>query len=146
MALPENSQIHPIVHVSQLKRMLGDGEITDSRLPTVTEEERPTFWPVRAIDYRQVKKSGRFRWEVLIEWESLPLSEAIWENVEAMKEQFLELDLEDKDVRQGERNDANEARDLKNTYNRARWTQKKVASQQNNTGPNINSIGPSSRE
>lgn len=76
MDLPTDAHIHPVVHVSQLKRRLGSNEATDDRLPATAADGRVIFRPAKALEYRQVKKSGHFRWEVLIEWKSLPISEA----------------------------------------------------------------------
>lgn len=50
----------------------------------------------------QVKRSGRFRWEILVEWENVPISEATWEDWDVMKEQFPDFDLEDKVSLRGE--------------------------------------------
>lgn len=79
--------------------------------------------PVQAHEYRQVKRGGHFRWEVLIEWESLPIEDATWENLEDIRDRFPELILEDKDSLEGDRNDENEACGLKNAYNRVRRAQ-----------------------
>lgn len=58
--LPEGTQIHPVMHVSQLKRRIGSDEVVMSRLPAVNKEGRSTFWPAKAVEYRQIKKGGHF--------------------------------------------------------------------------------------
>lgn len=50
--LPEESQTHPVIHVSQLKRRIGTGEVIENRLPAVTEEGKITFRPSKAVEYR----------------------------------------------------------------------------------------------
>lgn len=130
MNLPEEAQIHPIVHVSQLKRRLGTGEVAMERLPAVTEEGKIVFRPARALEYRKIKRSGRFRWEVLIEWESLATTEATWEEVDMIRQRFPNFVLEDKDVPEEDRNDANESCELKNAYNWARRVAIKATAQQ----------------
>lgn len=120
LKLPEDSQVHPVFHVSQLKRRLGKEDTVTEMQPAVNKEAQMVFRPVKAVEYRYIKKGGRFRWEVLIEWESLPESEATWENVEMMKTKFPSFVLEDKEDLQGNEIDTRESRELKNAYNRAR--------------------------
>lgn len=98
-------------------------------LPAVNHDGNMVSRPRRALDYRQVKKEGRMRWEVLLEWEDLPMEEATWEHLGAMHERFPDLVLEDKDELEGDGNDASESRGLKNAYNRARQGQLKEAAQ-----------------
>lgn len=129
LELPENAQIHPVIHVSQLKRRLGSNEVADERLPAVNKEGNLTFRPKSAREYRRIKRGGRFRWEVLIEWEELPLTDATWEGVEEMRGRFPDFVLEDKDRLEGNGNDAEESRGLKNAYNRARRAQLKSQAQ-----------------
>ncbi|KAJ8631690.1 hypothetical protein MRB53_025013 [Persea americana] len=76
--------------------------------------------PVHALEYLQIKRGGRFRWEVLIQWDTLPLDDSTWEDMNVIRGQFPEFYLEDKASLQGEGNDANEGRVLKNAYDRAR--------------------------
>lgn len=120
VSLPPDAHIHPVIHVSQLKQRLGEGEVVMGRLPAVATDGGLIIRPLRAVEYRQVKRGGRFRWEVLIEWKTLPSSEATWESWDIIKERFSKFILEDKDNIEGGRNDTDEGRWLKNAYNRAR--------------------------
>lgn len=101
LRLPDEAQIHPVVHISQLKRRLWDGEIVVARLPAITRDGSPIIRPARVSEYRQIKKNVRFRWEVLVEWEALSISEATWKNLDEMRERFPKLVLEDKDILEG---------------------------------------------
>ncbi|CAA0840424.1 Unknown protein, partial [Striga hermonthica] len=67
--LPESSQIHPVIHVSQLKRSLGEAQKYCEELPTTAADGRAIIRPRQAIEYRKVKRAGRYRWEVLVDWE-----------------------------------------------------------------------------
>lgn len=120
LGLPDDAQIHPVVHVSQLKRRVGDQTVVMPQLPALDDDGQVLLKPVQALEYRQIKRGGRFRWEVLIQWDALPLDDSTWEDLDVIRGQFPEFYLEDKASLQGEGNDANEGRVLKNAYNRAR--------------------------
>ena len=119
LGLPDDAQIHPVVHVSQLKRRVGDQTVVMPQLPAL-DDGQVLLKPVHALEYLQIKRGGRFRWEVLIQWDTLPLDDSTWEDMNVIRGQFPEFYLEDKASLQGEGNDANEGRVLKNAYNRAR--------------------------
>lgn len=70
-----------------------------------------------------------------MEWNTLPSSEATWEHLEEMKERFLEFVLEDKDSLERNANDADEACDLKNAYNKAQRARLKIARQSQQAQP-----------
>lgn len=101
-------------------------------LPAVTNEGALVVRPARAIDYRQLKQSGRFCSEVLIEWEDLPTEKATWENMQEIKDRFPNFILEDKEVREEGGNDRSKGKELKNAYNRMRRAQIKAAAQSKN--------------
>lgn len=60
LELAEKEQIHPVVHVSQLKRRIGNKDIVMGQLPAVNKAGKPTFSPSKALEYRRIKKHGRF--------------------------------------------------------------------------------------
>jgi hypothetical protein len=57
----------------------------------------------------------------------LAKEEVIWEDLEIMNLQFLEVDLGDKEVLEGGGNDQDQERYLKNAYNRVRGLRQKQA-------------------
>ncbi|KAL8549413.1 hypothetical protein ACS0TY_008302 [Phlomoides rotata] len=65
----------------------------------------------KLLEYRHVKKGGRFCWEVLVEWKLLLTKDEIWELLDVTKERFTKFVLEDKDNLEGSGNDANEGRE-----------------------------------
>lgn len=130
LKLPDDAQIHPVVHVSQLRRRLSDQNVIMGRLQAVNEDGNCIIRPIRAAEYRQIKRGDQFWWEVLIEWEGLPVEEATWENLKEIRNRFPEFILEDKDSLEGDENDENEGRGLKNAYNQVRrakyWSRDRV--------------------
>ncbi|CAA0840484.1 Unknown protein, partial [Striga hermonthica] len=51
LELPESSQIHPVIHVSQLKRILGEAQKYCEELPATPADGRVIVRPKRAIEY-----------------------------------------------------------------------------------------------
>jgi hypothetical protein len=90
--LPQESRIHPVFHISLLKRKLGGDKIVLSQLPTMNEEARMTPKPHHLLGTWQRNK----RTELLIQWEGLQATHATWEDEEALKAQFPCFSLEDK--------------------------------------------------
>ncbi|KAI0495616.1 hypothetical protein KFK09_021919 [Dendrobium nobile] len=95
LQLPPTATIHPVFHVSQLRRAIGD-YATSTNLPgTLTEEMEIILEPLELMEVRQ-KADGAT--EVLIKWKNLPDYEATWEPYERMKRQFPDFHFEDKVV------------------------------------------------
>ncbi|KAA0048104.1 reverse transcriptase [Cucumis melo var. makuwa] len=70
LELPEGALIHPVFHVSQLKKLVG--EHTDVQ-PTLQQLDESFVWkthPVEALDYRQTKVG---ECEVMIRWDGLSI-------------------------------------------------------------------------
>ncbi|WVZ24709.1 hypothetical protein V8G54_003253 [Vigna mungo] len=55
LQLPDTARIHPIFHVSQLKKAVGE-KIVEKELPTELQIEGPTFWPIKILDSRQTQQ------------------------------------------------------------------------------------------
>lgn len=74
LALPPTSRIHPVFHVSQLKKAVG--QLVPSDIPEeLTVDLEMLTTPCALLDWRY-NTGGHL--EVLIQWENLPKSEATW--------------------------------------------------------------------
>jgi len=96
LKLPDTSRIHPVFHVSQLKRSLKDGSTVNS-LPLgleMTDSDFPV--PEAVLATRENKRQGVPILEWLILWKSQPLEEATWESAVSIQEKFPSFCLEDK--------------------------------------------------
>nr|GFB02076.1 ribonuclease H-like domain containing protein [Tanacetum cinerariifolium] len=90
LKLPLTSSIHPVFHVSQLKRVIGDHQVVcDLPYGLVTES------PLVPAEVCGSRLNGGHR-EVLIAWKGMPESEATWEGFKEMQKQFPDFHLEDK--------------------------------------------------
>jgi hypothetical protein len=81
--LPELSSVHPVVHVSQLKKSVGEHPISSS-LPADSIE----FQIPEAILQRRLTDGDKPVEQALIKWSGMPSSLATWENLEALKCRF----------------------------------------------------------
>jgi hypothetical protein len=93
LALPVDSRIHPVFHVSVLKEKLGAMVSSQPQLPvTLQTQDGISVRPQAILEQR--KRRGQI--EILIHWQGLSPSEATWEDLRNMKLQFPDLALEDK--------------------------------------------------
>ncbi|KAK0583302.1 hypothetical protein LWI29_035547 [Acer saccharum] len=91
LELPPKSKLHPVFHVSLLKKRIGNQEEISPTLPEVLAESAPHPLPQAILETR--KKGGET--EVLVHWQNLSPAEATWENLADLKTRFF---LEDKEI------------------------------------------------
>ncbi|GMI64735.1 hypothetical protein HRI_000142800 [Hibiscus trionum] len=87
LELPVGSKIHPIFHVSQLKKHIGSDEFS-AQLPLIGPDGGISKEPVRIIDRRIGKRGGRAVTEVLVEWSNAFPEDATWEVLYQLQQQF----------------------------------------------------------
>ncbi|XP_050939335.1 uncharacterized protein LOC127148944 [Cucumis melo] len=92
--LPSIAAIHPVFHVFQLKRVLGDHTQVQQLDSYLTENHEWMTQPDEVYGYR--KNPNTNDWEVLISWKGLPPHEATWEDCNDFKHQFPDFHLEEK--------------------------------------------------
>ncbi|KAA0054183.1 Transposon Ty3-G Gag-Pol polyprotein [Cucumis melo var. makuwa] len=92
--LPPGAIIHNVFHVSQLKLKLGNSHQVQHVPPALTEEFELQVEPEAVLGIRWNTEIGANEW--LIKWKGLPDSEATWESVYAMNQQYPSFHLEDK--------------------------------------------------
>ena len=107
--LPSHSRLHPVVHVSQLKKQLGQADRAISDLPNVDDEGLITLEPDWIVDFRWTCCGRQFLQEALIHWTGVSKDDATWEPYKEQK-RFSHLNLEDKIRLQGEGNVISEER------------------------------------
>ena len=98
--LPEEAKIHPVFHISQLKRKLGHNIQVHNQVPSHVVEVIKE--PDSILDRRMVKRFGKATSEVLIKWKQLPLEEATWENYWELIKKFPAFDLGTRSISRGE--------------------------------------------
>lgn len=77
LQLPTTSQIHPVFHVFQLKKLVGDVSTT-TQLPSVIYETL-TKTPELILERNMVQRKGQAATMVLVKWANQLEEEATWE-------------------------------------------------------------------
>jgi len=98
LSLPPGSRIHPVFHISLLKRYLGSKQVACQHLPEALDDGRLTPTPQAVLETRIRHKKP----ELLIHWQGLSPAEVTWEEEDMIKAQFPEFFLGDKEIVRGE--------------------------------------------
>lgn len=85
LQLPSSSRIHPVFHVSQLKRALGKGLVASPALPS---DQYRFSVPVKILQHRSSVRGLNSCPQVLVQWSAMPEELATWENVQDLQQQF----------------------------------------------------------
>ena len=85
LQLPGASLVHPVFHVSQLKKMVGDHHQVTEALPDILFQ-----WSIleAILQRRSVMHGVRPVSQLLIKWSNVPASLATWEDATAPRQQF----------------------------------------------------------
>ena len=99
LQLPAEARVHPVFHVSLLKRYQDNGGLVETQpaeIPPFTDDGVVLLEPQAILDYRWIKQGTQLVEEGLVRWKHLPAEEATWEPTNTLQEMFPNLDLEDK--------------------------------------------------
>jgi hypothetical protein len=88
LALPDESQVHPVFHVSQLKPFTANYTPVFSELPTAIDLSAHDLAPELLLDRRLVKKGSRAIPQVLVKWTGVPDTSATWEDLYVLQKRF----------------------------------------------------------
>ncbi|KAG6401025.1 hypothetical protein SASPL_137870 [Salvia splendens] len=75
--LPASARIHPVFHVSLLKRAIGEAT-TEADLPNGLDETDPPCLPEKVLDTRTAQHEGEAVDQVLVKWLGIDDNEATW--------------------------------------------------------------------
>jgi hypothetical protein len=84
LKLPASSSIHPVFHVSQLKKMAPGTQVI-SNLPSDIDLPRV---PVKILQRRVINRDLLSVPQVLVQWCEWPASMATWEDLESLQQRF----------------------------------------------------------
>ena len=91
LKLPPQSQIHPVFHISQLKKCHGNGHQMGV-LPHLREDGLLDYKPQAILERRLGKLNNRPVMYVLIQWTNRPVEEATWEIYADLLQRFPDFD------------------------------------------------------
>jgi hypothetical protein len=99
LKLPEGSRVHPVFHVSLLKKAVGNYH--EDELPELMEEPIEMCEPEVVLAARKIKHQQEEVKQVLIHWKGKSVEEATWEDEMMIRSQYPKFVLEDKDNLEG---------------------------------------------
>ena len=88
LQLPEGAGIHPVFHVSQLKKHLGQHVVPMPNLPAVGPEGQIKTEPVAVLQRRMIPRNNELVIQCLILWQNLTLADATWEDATYIQSAF----------------------------------------------------------
>lgn len=88
LLLPDNCQLHPVFHVSQLKKHIGPREIPTPDLPLIDVDGNIKVAPAVILERRMIPRNNKPVVQWLIQWTNLPPSEATWEDANFITKVF----------------------------------------------------------
>jgi len=101
LKLPATSKIHPMFHVSLLKKAIGDYK-SQTKLPRDLEREGVEIIELLTILAScNIMKQGERVNQWLIHWDGKSVEDSTWEDEIVIRSQFLNIRLEDKPVVEG---------------------------------------------
>lgn len=86
--LPAGARIHPVVHVSQLKKHIPPTEGVSNDLSSVSTDPLQPRAPLSVLNRRMVIRGASPVSQVLIEWQDWPKEMATWEDEHLFKKKF----------------------------------------------------------
>jgi hypothetical protein len=78
--LPATSKIHPVLHVSQLKKQIPQQVQITEDLTSICTEPDKLIKPEKILSHRLIQRGAHMVKQVLVKWEPLPDSMATWED------------------------------------------------------------------
>lgn len=85
LKLPDHCQLHPVFHVSLLKKA-PSAPLETSDAPPPSDNSYQV--PLAILDRRFRRRNDKMVSQILIHWSSLPVSLATWEDEEALRQDF----------------------------------------------------------
>ncbi|XP_070008862.1 uncharacterized protein LOC142162250 [Nicotiana tabacum] len=91
--LPPASMIHPVFHISQLKKRIGQQFIPSIDPPICSSDGQPLIEPIAVLDRRMVKNGNKASTQILVQWVNLLPEEATWEDYNFIVSQFPDFEM-----------------------------------------------------
>ena len=95
LELPPTTKIHPVFHVSCLKKVIGQNIPTQTVLPELDEEGRIILELECILQTRMKKLRNKTMTQYLIQWKTLLVEEATWEDEEFIQKNPHLVSIED---------------------------------------------------
>jgi hypothetical protein len=91
LLLPDGCSIHPVFHVSQLKKHIGNKVVPQPQLPLTDAEGNVQMHPESLLERRLIPHNNEPVVQWLFKWVNLPESIATWEDADFIRKIFPEF-------------------------------------------------------
>ncbi|KAH6554871.1 hypothetical protein KP509_1Z300500 [Ceratopteris richardii] len=98
LELPLDSKVHPVFHVSKLRKYISREDNLIEGIVSLQETDRLDHSRDRILDRRQKRLKNRVIQEYLVAWRGLPLTDSTWESASLVCKYFPSLIIEDNDL------------------------------------------------
>ncbi|KAL4282814.1 hypothetical protein GQ457_16G014550 [Hibiscus cannabinus] len=102
LELPSSTHIHPVFHVSLLRKCVGVPDQQVTPLHLVDSTATIVLQPAAIVSARTVTHQGQSIKQCLVRWEGLTADADTWEDKDLLLQSFPTLNLEDKVLAKGE--------------------------------------------
>jgi hypothetical protein len=96
LKLPEGSRVHPVFHVSLLKKAIGQYHEEETLPDNMEGEQVESYEPAEILAERKIQRQGIEVVQLLVQWKGKAVEDATWEDLIVLKSQFPNLNLGDK--------------------------------------------------
>ncbi|PNY13662.1 retrotransposon-related protein [Trifolium pratense] len=94
--LPPESRIHPVFHVSLLKRAVGNYQVQGDLPKDLEIAEEDDIYPEKILGTRSIMQGDTEIQQSLVQWKNKSAEDVTWESNEVLRGQFPQFCLEDK--------------------------------------------------
>lgn len=98
----EGAKMHPVFHVSQLKKAIGSYSAKTILHEWLEVELEENEEPEELLASREIWKGGQLSRQWLVKWKKRAVEDTTWDDESLLKSQFPTLSLEDKAISAGE--------------------------------------------
>ena len=98
MELPLGCRVHPVFHVTKLKRFISKDTNLIDGLVSLQEDASSDHSPDKILDRREKWLRNRTLREFRVAWKGLPLTDATWESEALIRRHFPHLIIADGDL------------------------------------------------
>lgn len=92
LQLPAGSLIHPVFHVSLLKKRIGSNVVVTTEFPQVGQEGQMLAYPVKVLQRKMVKQGNIVVIQWLVQWSNSIPEDVTWENALQIQQQYPDFD------------------------------------------------------
>lgn len=93
LKLPPQYMIHPVFHVSLLKKKIGSKYTSSTELPQVDKQGDIRTYPLSVLERRIYRKGNVMGVDLLVNWVNLPEDYTTWEDFDSHMARFSDFDL-----------------------------------------------------